>query len=58
MHVVGWFIAIVGAVIAGTFGLGGFGTIPGGPGTVVCGAAALVFVALLLTVAGRDSSRS
>ncbi len=55
---VGWFIALVGAVIAGTFGLGGFGTIPGGPGTLVCGAIALAFLAALLVFAGRDSSPS
>ena len=53
-----WFIAIVGAVIAATFGLGGFGTVPGGEGTLFCGALALLFVAALLMVAGRDSSRS
>ena len=54
----GWFIAIVGAVIAGMFGLGGFGTIPGGGATLMCGAIAVMFVAALLMVAGRNSSRS
>ena len=54
----GWFIAIVGAVIAGMFGLGGFGTVPGGWGTLFCGALALLFVAALLVVAGRDGWRS
>ncbi len=54
----GWFIAMVGGVIVGTFGLGGFGAIPGGSGTLACGAIALAFVAALLVIASRDSSPS
>lgn len=55
---VGWFIAIIGTVIAGMFGLGGFGSIPDHAGTFFCGALALLFVAALLVVAGRGSPRS
>ncbi|HUF55821.1 MAG TPA: hypothetical protein VMM55_04595 [Thermohalobaculum sp.] len=39
------------------FGLGGFGSIPDGAGTLFCGALALLFVAALLVIAGRDGSR-
>lgn len=53
----GWYIATIGTVIAGMFGLGGFGSIPDGAGTLFCGALALLFVAALLVIAGRDGSR-
>ena len=52
----GWFVGVVGCLIAATFGVGGFGAIPDGSTTLFCGALALLFVAGLLAYAAHEGS--
>lgn len=51
------FVGIIAFVIAGTYGVGGFGTVPLGPSTMLCALFALAFLAGLIAVAVRPGSR-